>query len=158
MTKAAVSMAVLLAIAGAAAVRAEAPADPIGAVLVEYGLIHDALAADRVDGVVASATKIAELAKQAGDGNAGAETWNRLATAASAMSGSSLGELRGQLMELSKALAAAENASGSAATNLYYCPMVEAYWLQKKGDDAPRNPYYGKSMLNCGSKVDKVED
>jgi hypothetical protein len=35
--------------------------------------------------------------------------------------------------------------------------MADAYWLQKTGDDELRNPYYGKSMLTCGEKVDKVE-
>lgn len=31
------------------------------------------------------------------------------------------------------------------------CPMAEAKWVQKKGD--LRNPYYGKSMLECGEKI-----
>jgi hypothetical protein len=31
------------------------------------------------------------------------------------------------------------------------CPMAEARWIQKKGD--LRNPYYGKSMLECGEKI-----
>ena len=33
------------------------------------------------------------------------------------------------------------------------CPMAKAQWIQKAG--AIRNPYYGKSMLDCGSKVSK---
>jgi hypothetical protein len=31
------------------------------------------------------------------------------------------------------------------------CPMAEAKWVQKKGN--LRNPYYGKSMLECGEKI-----
>lgn len=31
------------------------------------------------------------------------------------------------------------------------CPMAEAKWVQKKGE--LRNPYYGKSMLECGEKI-----
>ena len=29
-----------------------------------------------------------------------------------------------------------------------YCPMKEAYWVQKK--DKLQNPYLGKEMLECG--------
>lgn len=31
------------------------------------------------------------------------------------------------------------------------CPMAKAKWIQKPG--AIRNPYYGKSMLECGEKI-----
>ena len=31
------------------------------------------------------------------------------------------------------------------------CPMASARWIQKEGD--LRNPYYGKSMLECGEKI-----
>jgi hypothetical protein len=31
------------------------------------------------------------------------------------------------------------------------CPMAEAKWIQKEG--SLRNPYYGKSMLECGVKI-----
>lgn len=31
------------------------------------------------------------------------------------------------------------------------CPMASARWIQKEG--ALRNPYYGKSMLECGEKI-----
>jgi hypothetical protein len=31
------------------------------------------------------------------------------------------------------------------------CPMAKAKWLQRKGD--LKNPYYGKSMLECGEKI-----
>ena len=30
-----------------------------------------------------------------------------------------------------------------------YCPMAKASWIQE--GEAIRNPYFGKSMLNCGS-------
>lgn len=32
---------------------------------------------------------------------------------------------------------------------LDYCPMKKAYWLS--ADQAVKNPYYGSSMLSCGS-------
>jgi hypothetical protein len=31
------------------------------------------------------------------------------------------------------------------------CPMAKAKWVQKNGD--LKNPYYGKSMLECGEKL-----
>ena len=31
------------------------------------------------------------------------------------------------------------------------CPMAQAKWIQKNGNLA--NPYYGKSMLECGEKI-----
>jgi hypothetical protein len=31
------------------------------------------------------------------------------------------------------------------------CPMAKAKWIQKTG--TLRNPYYGKSMLDCGEKI-----
>ena len=31
------------------------------------------------------------------------------------------------------------------------CPMASAKWIQKNG--SLKNPYYGKSMLECGEKI-----
>lgn len=31
------------------------------------------------------------------------------------------------------------------------CPMANAKWIQKEG--TLKNPYYGKSMLECGEKI-----
>jgi len=146
----AVLAAVLVAIGGAASLRAAEPADATGGMLGEYGKIHDALADDRADGVATAAAKLADLAKDAGAGCS--ETCARVAAAAGAMTGADLAALRNQMKELSKAMAAVAGASA----DIYYCPMVDAYWLQKKGE-AARNPYYGKSMSRCGAKVQKVE-
>ena len=144
-------------IGGAACMRAAEPADPLAAMLADYGTIHDALADDRVDGVVTAAAKIAERATDAAAQTSAKDAYLELAAAACAMTGSDLGSLRNQLYELSKALAGVVAATGGAGADLYYCPMAEGYWLQRKGDDELRNPYYGKSMLSCGSKVEKVE-
>ncbi len=38
----------------------------------------------------------------------------------------------------------------SAGIKLYFCPMKEAFWLQKEPD--ARNPYLGKDMLACGNE------
>jgi hypothetical protein len=39
-------------------------------------------------------------------------------------------------------------------TYVYYCPMVDATWLQK--NEGTRNPYYGSSMLKCGSVKEEL--
>lgn len=36
-----------------------------------------------------------------------------------------------------------------------YCPMKKAYWLSNEA--AIKNPYYGKSMLTCGSVKDTIK-
>lgn len=41
-----------------------------------------------------------------------------------------------------------ENMKGLAKM---YCPHAKAHWIQKDGP--LRNPYYGKSMLECGMKI-----
>jgi len=150
--------AALATIGGAACMRAAEPVDPLAAMLADYGTIHDALADDRVDGVVAAAAKIAGRAADASGQATAKDAYLKLAAAAGAMKGPDIGSLRNQLYELSKALAGVVAATGSAGADLYYCPMAEGYWLQKKEDGELRNPYYGKSMLTCGSKVEKVED
>lgn len=40
-------------------------------------------------------------------------------------------------------------------TYYQYCPMVKANWLSKEA--AVKNPYYGASMLTCGSTVETIE-
>jgi Cu(I)/Ag(I) efflux system membrane fusion protein len=43
---------------------------------------------------------------------------------------------------------------GDGKTYVYYCPMVDATWLQK--NEGTRNPYYGSSMLKCGSVKEEL--
>jgi len=42
----------------------------------------------------------------------------------------------------------AKTTNPALGVNVAYCPMAQKYWLQK--GTAIRNPYYGKSMLECG--------
>jgi Cu(I)/Ag(I) efflux system membrane fusion protein len=37
---------------------------------------------------------------------------------------------------------------------VYYCPMVDASWLQK--EKGTLNPYYGFAMLKCGSVKEEI--
>ncbi|WP_461488549.1 DUF3347 domain-containing protein [Pontibacter sp. HJ8] len=62
---------------------------------------------------------------------------------------------RGQLELLSEATFALAKAFGASTATLFYqhCPMANnnqgAYWLSSEQEI--RNPYYGESMLKCGS-------
>jgi hypothetical protein len=57
---------------------------------------------------------------------------------------------REHFASLSKNMYAVIKASKANSTDLYwqYCPMKKASWLSDK--NAIENPYYGKSMLDCG--------
>jgi hypothetical protein len=67
------------------------------------------------------------------------------------MSFKSIEELRTSFKELSKVYMANGNKKEIEGLQKATCPMAEAQWVQKKGD--LRNPYYGKSMLECGEKI-----
>ena len=60
-----------------------------------------------------------------------------------------------QLRESFKSLSTLfiENGDKKGLKNLMVaeCPMAKAKWIQEKG--SIRNPYYGKSMLQCGQKI-----
>ncbi len=43
---------------------------------------------------------------------------------------------------------------GAEKIYVYYCPMAGASWLQK--EEGTRNPYYGSSMLKCGSVKEEL--
>jgi uncharacterized protein DUF3347 len=43
----------------------------------------------------------------------------------------------------------ADKKAGKGVYREAYCPMANASWLQTEKD--VKNPYYGKSMLDCGS-------
>jgi hypothetical protein len=43
----------------------------------------------------------------------------------------------------------------NGAIYIDYCPMKDAYWLSK--ESAIKNPYYGKSMLTCGSIKETIK-
>ncbi len=44
---------------------------------------------------------------------------------------------------------------GGGKTYVYYCSMIDATWLQENKET--RNPYYGSSMLKCGSVREELQ-
>jgi len=135
-----------------AARAAASGADP----LALYAQIHAALAADSAEGVATAGAQLAAQVRQAAQGAADPAAYEALATAAAELRGDDLAALRQQFKVVSKAFAGYVNASGTEGAQLYFCPMADAYWMQAATDASAANPYYGQSMLKCGSKVDKV--
>ena len=128
-----------------------------GKVLAAYLEMGSALAADSLAGVTERATKIAADAGAAAGHATGAEkaALESLAAAAGKVTGKEIAALRAQFKGLSKATDAYLRATATPGWSLYYCPMADGYWLQAAEPVA--NPYYGKAMLRCGDKVEKVE-
>ncbi len=151
--------AMLMVLAGAAAAPAEELAAINGMLMQSYDAMHTALAADSMDGVKSAALAIATQATAAAAKAKDAAPYKALSDAATATAGADEMEaLRESFKGLSKAMAKLVESGQLTGAELYYCPMFDGYWLQKSGDSALRNPYYGKSMLRCGEKVAKVEE
>lgn len=148
----------LLVVAGATAARASGTALTVGEVTGLYRQIHERLAADSIEGVAEAAAAIAEKVRPCECGGDEKSAYEALGAAARAMTGSDLATLRDQFDDVSRALAAFLEATGFERSQLYYCSMAKGYWLQDRSDAAVRNPYLGKAMLACGSKVEGVSD
>jgi hypothetical protein len=127
-----------------------------GALLADYSQIHEALSADSVAGVAAAAAALGSHARAAAVPAESKPAYEKVAVAAEAMKGDDIEALREQMNALSRALAAVVDTAGGKEAGLFYCSMFDGYWLQKSGDSELRNPYYGKSMLTCGEKVEGV--
>lgn len=129
-----------------------------GAELLDlYGRMHAALADDNAAGVSEAAAELGVKAEAAAAKGVHRAAFETLAASAKAVVGSDLAALRERYKAVSIAMAGLIEADALAGADLYYCPMADAYWLQKSADAGLKNPYYGKSMLKCGSKVDRVE-
>ena len=123
-----------------------------------------ARAADAIDGVLTPYFRIqAQLADDKGDVKADAELVAQaasglgaqgepIATAARTLAGStSLAAARDAFGTLSDALIVYADSTHDAleGATTAYCPMVKKSWVQQGA--SIRNPYFGKSMLACGS-------
>jgi hypothetical protein len=158
---AAVVAAVAMVLGGAASALAAEPKQVVGKelggkVLSAYLEMAAALVGDSSDGVSERAGKIAADAGAAAKVAARAEkaALESLAAAAGKVNGKDVTALRGQFKELSKAMDAFLRASDTPGWALYYCPMADGYWLQAAEPVA--NPYFGKKMLRCGDRVEKI--
>ncbi len=129
-----------------------------------YLNIQDALATDSLEKAQAGAKQV-QTALEAVDmklveGDAHMK-WMKLAAelkenSEALASAESIESAREALPALSDALWTAVKTFGLQSDQALYqahCPMVPANWLQ--ADTTVRNPYYGSSMLSCGSIADK---
>lgn len=120
----------------------------IGAIYPYYEKLSEHLVAEDVISVKKAALAIEEGAKKMN--NSSLES-----TAAKMVSSDDLGELRRHFKFLSEELIKEIKNSGTEEGSLFiaYCPMAfdnqGAEWLTVSS--TIMNPYYGESMLNCGS-------
>ena len=134
----------ILVLAAAIAFGAATPVDTMidRAVAIQVSLSHD-----KMDGVSANATGIATDA-----GSLGKPGEKILAGAMALQKAKKIDEARTAFGQMSEALVAyldAQKQKPGNGVRVAYCPMVRRPWLQKDG--AILNPYYGASMLTCGS-------
>ena len=121
-------------------------ADLPAALVDPYLRVQTALAADKIDGVKADAGQIARAA-----GSLGTQAKAIVDAARQLESAADVTKARDAFGNLSDAIVAYLQASGSTPgsdVKVAFCPMAAKPWLQK--GTAIRNPYYGKSMLECG--------
>jgi Cu(I)/Ag(I) efflux system membrane fusion protein len=147
----ALAAAVLAALLPAAVPAAAAVPDDV---LAQYLAIHGALVKGSVDGVAAAAGRIGQLVASCAKSGAAHKECAALEQAAARLKGREIDALRSQFGPFSVAADAYLRAAKAEGWSLYYCPMVDAYWIQTQ--EAVENPYE-PGMLRCGSKVDGVE-
>ncbi len=138
----------------------------LGAVMDAYFRLCDALASDRQEASKAAATAVrgaldaVDMSLLAGTMH---QAWMTFLPALrrdvdDVKAGKDLAAMRAALASLSGELGAALTLFGVESGETVYelrCPMAfdgkGAMWLQK--DEAPRNPYFGATMLQCGNVV-----
>ena len=157
-TRVASMIAVALLAAGVQAATA-APPSAESEMLVLYDRMQTAMADDSSVGVEEAAKVLAAKSEAVGAKAKNPEPFKAVTDGARAVvAAADLEAEREAFRDLSLAMAKLVDSGELKGAGLFFCPMADAYWLQKTGDDELRNPYYGKSMLTCGSKVDKVKE
>ena len=130
-----------------AAMMAFGAATPVDTMIDRAVAIQVSLSHDKMDGVSANATGIATDA-----GSLGKPGEKIVAGAMALQKAKKIDEARTAFGQMSDALVAyldAQKQKPGNGVRVAYCPMVRKPWLQKDG--AIQNPYYGASMLTCGS-------
>ena len=122
-------------------------ATPVDTMIERAVAIQVSLSHDKMDGVAANATGIATDATSLG------KPGEKIVAGAMALQkAKKIDEAREAFGRMSEALVAyleAQKQKPGNGVHVAYCPMVRKPWLQKDG--AIQNPYYGASMLTCGS-------
>lgn len=120
--------------------------DAMREIVGSYLAIHAQLATDRVDGIKAPAAALVARAEALGE--AGTAMARAAKTVGDAPDLATARDAFGALSDAVVAAAKAEGWKDLGDVKLAYCPMAKRSWLQK--DEKIRNPYYGRTMLECG--------
>ena len=140
---------------------AEMPAGALEKLVGLYVPMQEALAGDSIATVKEQAAKVASeaeailMTKGEKPSLEAIEGLEAVAAAAKATNAAEIKALREQFKALSFAVAKLVEKQAVAGHGIYFCPMADAYWIQKSG--AVKNPYYGAKMLGCGEVVKKVQ-
>lgn len=154
----AAAVAAFLALPAAAALQPAAERD-VTALLDAYELVSSSLAADRLTSAKAEAAMLLSAAENATKTAPPALVTELRAVARAASDLAKARDLeagRNQFGAASEALVriVAAHPSLQQGRTLFACPMVTGYgeWMQKSAKTS--NPYFGASMLSCGTKKD----
>lgn len=134
--------------AAAPATAALSKSDATGRVVFEnYFAVQTALASDSAEKVPASAALLARALRADATKSFPTEILAQVDALAQAKD---LGAARKAFRPLSESLIKYVKSAKVTAGTFYevYCPMAKASWLQ--ADKVVRNPYFGRSMLDCG--------
>jgi multidrug efflux pump subunit AcrA (membrane-fusion protein) len=139
-----------------------------GDILANYYRVAEKLENDSIeetgeglDLIISNVGKIKEMKLDIPEGSL--ETLSGIAgkigSGATEMKGQGLEEARERFKGLSQSMISYLKAlqgriKGVEKIYVYYCPMADASWLQK--EEGTRNPYYGSSMLKCGSVKEEL--
>jgi hypothetical protein len=127
--------------------RVASAAELPGALIDPYLQVQVALASDQFSGIAANAQAMVAAATTLGkDAETIAASAKKLGAAKDiAAARTAFGEVSDAI----EAYATKTKATFPPGVRVAYCPMADKSWLTK--DKEIRNPYYGASMLTCGS-------
>ncbi len=129
--------------------------DAVGKTYAIYIQLKDALVASKKDDAKKIAGELQKSLLSIGTANAAATEAGSIAYAAT------LADQRKAFSILSTEMSSLVKANGLASGELYleYCPMANnnegAYWLSNEKEI--KNPYFGQSMLKCGSVKETIQ-
>jgi Cu(I)/Ag(I) efflux system membrane fusion protein len=123
---------------------AHAAPKPVVQAFEHYEGVRVALSADKLADVAPHAKQLAAIAEAAG----GAEAKTH---ADALVAATTIEDARTHFGELSTILVPKFQAEAIPGMTAYLCSMVQKPWAQR--GDKIENPYYGKSMLACGSPL-----
>jgi hypothetical protein len=117
---------------------------PVDRAFAHYEKIRAALSQDSTEGVAAEAASLVPLAAEVA-GEAAGRAAESLASAAD------IKEARDRFSAVSDALVPKFMEAGVPGVQGFMCSMNNRRWAQRGA--TPANPYFGKSMSNCGAAL-----